>query len=131
MVINIMNEIAGDGGLNAADIGHDMVDPALTVDAVPIASHAPDADVTILMTPKEAMIDDEGDDEPNEPELVDGDDDDNSDSESSDSIELEQELQELDVLLKDNSGDFANEKEQVPLRRSNHSTAGVRRYDDA
>jgi len=24
-----MNEIAGDGGLNAADIGHDMVDPAL------------------------------------------------------------------------------------------------------
>jgi len=118
-----MNEIAGDGGLNAADIGHDMVDPALTVDAVPIASHAPDADVTILMTPKEAMIEDEGDDEPNEPELVDGDDDDNSDSESSDSIELE--------LLKDNSGDFANEKEQVPLRRSNHSTAGVRRYDDA
>jgi len=56
------------------------------------------------------MIEDEGDDEPNEPELVDGDD-------------LE--------LLKDNSGDFANEKEQVPLRASNHSTAGVRRYDDA
>jgi hypothetical protein len=129
-----MNEIAGEDIVAPIDIEADQVDNPEEARTTLHLSHTPVDDPSTGVTSEEAKLDD---DNVCMPELVDNDDDE-SDDEMEDASVGNDDDNPLDEILQGDSDtaeeltrDMETQAQQAEVRRSQRSTAGVRRYDDA
>jgi hypothetical protein len=145
LVIAVMNELAGVGGVKLANLGTADLAENEQQESWQPAMHIPIA-VPQEMTEQEAQI--EFDKLEEQPELAMRDEDDDSVSESSDTdvddmsesdqedqklfeMQLEAMEEQAKLLDTDDSGSSAPKDEgKVQLRRSTRETAGVKRYDE-
>jgi len=143
-IIKVMNDMAGETGVQVADIVHEGFDvTASDVLTNRLTLHHPVImDVLDDMIPEEDMLADVADD-PTLPELEDAMDDsgsvaeeDDDDDESETGNYLgdggEDTLKELYELLEDKAetSESSEEIHQPPLRRSTRTAAGTRKWDD-
>jgi hypothetical protein len=137
LVINIMNEIAGERYVTLADLDTGVQSPQEFEEASVVNTHTPVVDPLGVPTVEEQrlcydMLDDL-------PDLEAQDMDDDSDSESRDvesvtSDDLDEEMREFEEILQGGDSDTSSVVQQEPtiaVRRSARINAGVKNQDEA
>jgi hypothetical protein len=132
-VINVMNQLAGETGVRAADIAVEKVREAVEI-TERVALNQP-----TMMDIVEADV--EQADDPEIPELedqTDAESDDEAEDDESETAEYlgdggEKALEELYQILEEESSatDSSEKQERPPVRRSERTNAGVKKRDDA